>query len=137
MNATAPDGAQDFQAVDFYSGHKETLTYLGTVWVPDGSPEGIRARQRFSDESLPEGELFVADDFLAAVEQLMKAPDMPSSTKSWPHPYRNSIRTPWSYRFQSNGVHIYQGGYLVQTILCNGSREPYAYFPNLGARKGA
>ena len=71
MNEAAPDGAQDFEAVDFYSGHKETLAYLGTIWVPDGSPEGIRARQRFSDESLPEGELFTGSDFLAAVEQLM------------------------------------------------------------------
>jgi hypothetical protein len=123
------------EAVDFYSGHKDTLKYLGTAWVEDGSPEGLRARQRFTDESLPEDEIYVEADYLAAVEQIMaRADNSTNGSKEWPHPYRNSIKTPWSYRFQAGTVLIYQGGYLVQTVLCNGSREPYQYFPNLGTR---
>lgn len=127
--------SDQLEAVDFYSGHKETLRYLGTVWVPDGSPEGLRARQRFTDESTPEGELFVEADYLAAVAQLMESISTTTNgSTEWPHPYRNSIKTPWSYRFQANTVLIYQGGYLVATLLCNGSREPYQYFPNLGGK---
>lgn len=122
----------ELEAVDFYSGHKDTLTYLGTIWVKDGSPEGLRARQRFTDESTPEGELFVEADYLAAVEQLSVSTLAARSSETWPHAHRNSIKTPWAYRFQSNAVQVYQGGYLVQTFYCNGSREPYQYFPNLG-----
>lgn len=126
---------EQLEAVDFYSGHKETLTYLGTIWVPDGSPEGLQVRQRFTDEQLPEDELFVEADYLTAVQQLLeRAETSTNGSTHWPHQYRNSIKTPWSYRFQANSVLVYQGGYLVQTFLCNGSREPYPYFPNLGAR---
>lgn len=125
---------QQLEAVDFYSGHKDTLTYLGTIWVEDGSPEGLQARQRFTDESTPEGELYVEADYLAAVAQLKERAGVRADDR-WPHAYRNSIRTPWSYRFQSNTVLVYQGGYLVQTFLCNGGREPYQYFPNLGGKK--
>lgn len=121
------------EAVDFYSGHKETLRYLGTIWVDDGSPDALRARQRFTDESVPDGELFVEADYLAAVDQLKESPST-HADDTWPHPYRNSIRTPWSYRFMSGTVFVYQGGHCVQTLLCNGSREPYQYFPNLGGR---
>jgi len=119
------------EAVDFYSGHKDTLKYLGTIWVADGSPDGLQARQRFTDEATPEDELYVEADYLAAVEQLLTRPDLPQSTKAWPHAHRNSIKTPWSYRFQTGAVQVYQGGYLVQTFYCNGSREPYQYFPNM------
>lgn len=126
--------SEQLEAVDFYSGHKSTLEYLGTIWVVDGSPEGLRARQRFTDEQLPEEELFVEADFRAAVEQLMVRPDQAESTRSWPHGYRNSINTPWSYRYHTGTVFVMQGGHVVQTFLCNGSREPYQYFPNLGGQ---
>lgn len=117
----------ELEPVDFYSGHKETLRYLGTVWVADGAPDALRARQRFTDESVPEGELFVEADYLAAVEQLKESN---RSAEEWPHEHRNSIKTPWAYRFQSGAVQVYQGGFLVQTFYCNGGREPYQYFPN-------
>lgn len=119
---------EKLEAVDFYSGHKDTLAYLGTIWVEDGSPDGLRARQRFTDESLPEEELYVEADYLAAVEQLKSAT---ASADAWPHAHRNSIKTPWAYRFQAGAVQVYQGGYLVQTFYCNGGREPYQYFPNM------
>lgn len=118
------------EAVDFYSGHKETITYLGTIWVADGSPEGIQARKRFSDEGLPRDVMFVASDYLDAVTILLDRGSGESS-RAWPHSYRNSIESPWSYRYQSGTVHIYQGGYLVGTLLCNGARSPYDYFPNM------
>lgn len=117
------------EAVDFYSGHKETLTYLGTVWLPNGNPEGVQAMQRFSNESLPDGELYVEADYLAAVKQLKEIND---SDDTWPHAYRNSTRTPWAYRYMAGTVLAYQGGHLVATFVCNGGREPYQYFPNLG-----
>lgn len=124
---------EKLEAVDFYSGHKETLSYLGTLWVPDGSPEGLSARQRFTDESLTDRRYFAEADYLAAVEQLMESTDRSTNgSKHWPHKYVSSIDTPWTYRFQAASVLVYQGGYLVQTLLCNGSREPYQYFPNLG-----
>jgi len=116
------------EAVDFYSGHKDTLKYLGTIWVADGSPDGLQARQRFTDEATPEEELYVEADYLAAVEQLKESN---AAADGWPHAHRNSIKTPWSYRFQTGAVQVYQGGYLVQTFYCNGSREPYQYFPNM------
>lgn len=115
------------EAVDFYSGHKETITYLGTIWVVDGSPEGIQARKRFSDEGLPDDTLFVESDYLDAVQIMIDD----GGGDTWPHSYRNSIESPWSYRYQSGTVHIYQGGYLVGTLLCNGARSPYDYFPNM------
>jgi hypothetical protein len=120
------------EAVDFYSGHKETLAYLGTIWVDDGSPEGIQARQRFTDESLSENELYVEADYLAAVDQLKETNE---ADDVFPHAYRNSIGTPWSYRYQAGTVLVYQGGYLTQTYLCNGGRNVYEYFPNLGGKK--
>lgn len=125
--------SEQLEAVDFYSGHKSTLEYLGTIWVPDGSPEGLQARQRFTDEQLPEHELFVEADYRAAVEQLMSQADTSTNgSPMWPHQYRNSINTPWSYRYHTGTVFVMQGGHVVQTFLCNGSREPYQYFPNLG-----
>lgn len=123
---------EKLEAVDFYSGHKETLAYMGTIWVKDGSPEGLQARQRFTDESLPGDELYVEADYLAAVEQLGVSTLAVKASETWPHAYRNSLKTPWSYRFQAGAVQVYQGGYLVQTFYCNGGREPYQYFPNLG-----
>lgn len=120
---------EKLEAVDFYSGHKETLAYLGTIWLADGSPVGVQAMQRFTDEALPDGELYVEADYLTAVAQLMESNE---SAKEWPHAHRNSLKTEWAYRFQAGTVLVYQGGYLVQTLLCNGSREPYQYFPNLG-----
>ena len=126
--------SEKLEAVDFYSGHKETLRYLGTIWLPDGSPVGLQAQQRFTDESTPEDELYVESDFLTAVAHLIE--DNESSTK-WPHPYRNSNKSEGAYRFQANSVTVYQGGYLVQTIYCNGSREPYQYFPDMSRKAGA
>jgi len=123
--------SEQLEAVDFYSGHKETIVYLGTIFVPDGTPEGLQARQRFTDESLPGDELYVESDFRAAVAVLLEDNE---SSATWPHQYRNSIRTPWSYRFQSNAVQVYQGGYLVQTFYCNGGRAPYVYFPHMTSK---
>jgi hypothetical protein len=128
--------SKQLEAVDFYSGHKETLRYLGTIWVEDGSPDGLRARQRFTDESTPEGELYVEADYLTAVAHLLEdAERSTNGSDKWPHPYRNSIKTPWTYRYQTGAVQVYQGGYLVFTIYCNGGREPYQYFPNLGVTR--
>lgn len=124
---------EKLEAVDFYSGHKETLTYLGTIWVPDGSPVALRAEKRFTCDAVPEGEMYVEADYLAAVKDLQTSPALPRSSKSWRHDYRNSLGTPWSYRFQTGAVQVYQFGHLVQTFYCNGGREPYQYFPNLGS----
>lgn len=125
---------EKLEAVDFYSGHKETLTYLGTIWVPNGSPVALRAEKRFTCDAVPEGEMYVEADYQAAVKDLMAdAMYAGGSTATWKHEYRNSLGTPWSYRFQTGAVQVYQFGHLVQTFYCNGGREPYQYFPNLGA----
>lgn len=127
--------ARELEAVDFYSGHKRTLEYLGTIWTPDGSPEGLDALECFTALSLENSdERYVESDFLKAVEELRRQYD---STKKWPHAGRNSLGTEWTYRFDLGSVTVYYQGVLYVTYLCNGAREPYQFFPDMRAGAAA
>ena len=121
------------EAVDFYVGNKADIKYLGTLFVPFGSPEHLKALTRFSNEGM--AGFFEEAQFRAALAELAAGwggfEDPYGWVDSWPHPYEKSIETPWTYRYDHSAVHVYQSGYLVETILCNGSREPYPHFPTM------
>jgi hypothetical protein len=127
---------EKLETVDFYSGHRGTLEYLGTLWVEDGSPEGLDATELFTGIGMApaDGEQYVERHFRAAFQELQQDWE---STRKWPHDKPSSLTTDWTYRFDHGSVTVYRKGYQYMTFLCNGARQPYQYFPDMLAQAAA
>lgn len=110
---------------DFYVGRGEGGKYLGSISADDTSPDALKALNRFCLNH--QGEyVFETKDFAAAVGELIYHYD---GVTTWPHSYRDSTQTAWTYAYESGAVYVYQGGYLLEVIYCNGSRKQ-AVFPS-------
>lgn len=116
---------------DFYVGRGKTAVYLGSLQGPV-SPERLKAFTRFQGT---EEKLYDVRQFQHDVNSLIYSGEFPWSNDStrWPHEYRTSSETTWTYCYDAASVHIYQEGFQVATVLCNGARKE-AEFPIFSAR---
>lgn len=121
---------------DFYIGRGPKAQYLGSVWG-EVSPDQLQAFTWFqgTEDALYDAAKFQAD-LIELMDMAQRIGQRTQDANRWPHTYRTSNGSDFAYCYDAASVHVYESGFQVATILCNGARKE-AEFPRFApsARK--
>jgi hypothetical protein len=120
---------------DFYAGRGPEAKYLGTVVLREDVSklaDRLMAPHRLWREGNAE-QKFTAELWTKRVENLLASTEdvAPESvSREWPHPYRNSLDSDYSWWFESGGLYLLNLGALVEIRYPNGGIKSKLRLPN-------
>lgn len=120
---------------DFYAGRGPEARYLGTVVLREDV--GKLADRLLAPHHLwregNTGQKFTALTWTSRVRELLAsvndvAPE--SVSENWPHPYKNSLDSDYSWWFETGGLYLYNLGALVEIRYPGGGIKSKLRFPD-------
>src|SRR5688572_22069485 len=128
------DSMRQRRTHDFYTGRGEDAKYLGTA-ILDGDvarlADGLMAPHRLWREGNAE-QKYTEETWEKRVRNLLRLREDVSPQHvfyEWPHPYKHSGETDYSWWFQAGGLYLLNLGALVEIKYPNGGVKSRLRFP--------
>lgn len=120
---------------DFYTGRGANAEYLGTATMEGDVgriADGLLAEHWLWREGNG-GKKYNEAMWVGRVKHLLQLREEVGAkgvSRTWPHPYENSLDTDYSWFFDAGGLYLYNLGALVEIRYPNGGVKSKLRFPN-------